>query len=209
MSAEDVAKDPKIEDEDDDEMPDLEPAPTATDEQAGDEGEAGEGKKGSRAENKARKAFSKLGLKPVPGVTRVVVKRGRQIYFVISSPEVMKSATNENTYVFFGEARQEDSSAALQQAAMQFQKQQAAAGASTGDEDDEGPPPLVDAAPAKPSALAATPPAGGPVDESGVNPKHIELVLEQVPSATRGQAVAALKKTNGDIVNAIMELTMG
>lgn len=38
--------------------------------------------------------------------------------------------------------------------------------------------------------------------------EHIERVLEQVPSASRAQAVAALKKANGDIVSAIMELTM-
>jgi len=45
------------------------------------------------------------------------------------------------------------------------------------------------------------------VDETGVAAKDIELVMSQT-SATRAQAVAALKKTDGDIVNAIMELTM-
>lgn len=103
------------------------------------------------------------------GVTRVVVKRGRQVYFVVSAPEVMKSATNDNTYVFFGEAKQEDSSAALQQAAaLQFAQQQAAKQAE---------------APKAEAAAAST----GTVDESGVNSKHIELVLEQVPSASRAQ----------------------
>lgn len=37
---------------------------------------------------------------------------------------------------------------------------------------------------------------------------HIALVLEQVPRASRAQAAAALTKTRGDIVNAIMELTL-
>lgn len=51
---------------------------------------------------------------------------------------------------------------------------------------------------------------GGTVkeDDPEVNLKHLEVVLEQVPQATREQAIAALKKTKGDIVNAIMELIM-
>ena len=42
-------------------------------------------------------------------------------------------------------------------------------------------------------------------NEEGVETKDIELVMQQV-SCTRQQAVAALKKHGGDIVNAIMEL---
>ena len=47
----------------------------------------------------------------------------------------------------------------------------------------------------------------GDVDESGVDPKDIELVMGQA-GCTRGQAVVALKNNENDIVNAIMELTM-
>ena len=47
----------------------------------------------------------------------------------------------------------------------------------------------------------------GDVDESGVEPKDIELVMTQA-SVTRSKAVNALKKAEGDIVSAIMELTM-
>ena len=47
----------------------------------------------------------------------------------------------------------------------------------------------------------------GDVDESGVEPKDIELVMTQA-SVTRSKAVKALKKAEGDIVSAIMELTM-
>jgi nascent polypeptide-associated complex subunit alpha len=43
-------------------------------------------------------------------------------------------------------------------------------------------------------------------DESGLEAKDIELVVTQA-GVTRGKAVAALRKTGGDIVNAIMELT--
>ena len=44
------------------------------------------------------------------------------------------------------------------------------------------------------------------VDETGVEPKDIDLVMTQA-GVTRAKAVAALKATDGDIVSAIMDLT--
>jgi nascent polypeptide-associated complex subunit alpha len=41
------------------------------------------------------------------------------------------------------------------------------------------------------------------VDESGIEPKDIELVMSQA-SVTRAKAVRALKNNQNDIVNAIM-----
>ena len=48
---------------------------------------------------------------------------------------------------------------------------------------------------------------GEEVDESGVESKDIELVMTQA-GVSRGKAVKALKSADGDIVSAIMELTM-
>ena len=45
------------------------------------------------------------------------------------------------------------------------------------------------------------------VDASGVEPKDIELVMTQA-AVSRSKAVKALKSADGDIVSAIMELTM-
>ena len=45
------------------------------------------------------------------------------------------------------------------------------------------------------------------VDESGVEPKDIDLVMTQA-NVSRAKAVKALKNADGDIVSAIMELTM-
>ena len=45
------------------------------------------------------------------------------------------------------------------------------------------------------------------VDESGVEAKDIELVMTQA-GVSRSKAVKALKNADGDIVSAIMELTM-
>ncbi|MFI7876050.1 ubiquitin-like domain-containing protein [Streptomyces salinarius] len=42
-----------------------------------------------------------------------------------------------------------------------------------------------------------------PVDETGVDPKDIELVMAQV-NCSRAKAVRALKESGGDLINAIM-----
>ena len=52
----------------------------------------------NRNEKKARKAISKLGLKHVDGITRVTLRRPKNILFVISNPDVYKSP-NSNTWM--------------------------------------------------------------------------------------------------------------
>lgn len=62
------------------------------------------------------------------------------------------------------------------------------------------------------SELAATAASGHAeeeeeaVDETGVEPRDIDLVMTQA-GVSRTKAVKALKTNNGDIVSAIMELT--
>lgn len=51
--------------------------------------------------------------------------------------------------------------------------------------------------------LAEEEESGEAVDETGVEAKDIELVMQQA-SVSRSKAVAALKKNSNDIVNAIM-----
>jgi len=41
----------------------------------------------------------------------------------------------------------------------------------------------------------------GPVDETGVDPKDIDLVMQQV-NCTRAKAVRVLKESGGDLINA-------
>jgi len=45
------------------------------------------------------------------------------------------------------------------------------------------------------------------VDDGGVEPKDIELVMTQA-GVSRGKALKALQNADGDIVGAIMELTL-
>lgn len=133
--------------------------------------------------------MQKLGLKPVPGVNRVTIKKSKNILFVIAQPEVFKSPTSD-TYVVFGEAKVEDlSAAATTKAAEQFR----------------APEPAPAAAPA--AAAAAPAEDEGAVSEDGVNPKDVDLVIAQI-GCSRAKAIQALKNNDNDIVNAIMELTM-
>merc|ERR1719191_1915895 len=125
----------------DEEVPELE-----EDGEDGEDDGTGRGRQ-SRSEKKSRKAMQKLGMKPVPNVLRVTIKKSKNILFLLSKPDVFKSP-NSDTYVVFGE-----------------------------------------------------------VKASGLEENDIDLVMQQA-GVSKGKAVKALRKTKGDIVSAIMELTM-
>jgi len=144
--------------------------------------------KQSRSEKKSRKAMLKLGMKSITGVSRVTVKKSKNILFVISKPDVFKSPASD-TYVIFGEAKIEDLSSQLQsQAAEQFKA------------------PDLSSVISNTGASTAAPVDDEDCDETGVEPKDIELVMTQA-GVSRPQAVKALRAADGDIVSAIMELT--
>jgi nascent polypeptide-associated complex subunit alpha len=149
----------------------------------------------SRSERKARKALLGLGLKKVPGITRVTLRRPKNVLFVLATPEVYKSP-NSDCYIVFGEAKIEDMNSQAQLSAAQ----QLASGnappsleqsGADGDDDDDDIPELE------------APEDDGPVDEAGVDPKDIDLVMQQV-NCTRAKAVRVLKESGGDLINAIM-----
>ncbi|KAL9374633.1 hypothetical protein Peur_031512 [Populus x canadensis] len=175
-------KDDEDEDDDDEDEDDDDDTPGAN----------GSSKQ-SRSEKKSRKAMLKLGMKPVTGVSRVTIKRTKNILFFISKPDVFKSPNSE-TYVIFGEAKIEDLSSQLQtQAAQQFR--------------------MPDMSSMLPKSDASTAAATAPpeeeeeeVDDTGVEPRDIDLVMTQA-GVSRTKAVKALQTNNGDIVSAIMELT--
>ncbi|KAI3427789.1 NAC-A/B domain-containing protein [Psidium guajava] len=179
-SDEPVIEDDEDEDDDDDDD-------DKDDDEIDGQGDGTGRSKQSRSEKKSRKAMLKLGMKPITGISRVTVKKSKNILFVISKPDVFKSPTSD-TYVIFGEAKIEDLSSQLQsQAAEQFKAPDLShviskPESSTVAQDDEE------------------------VDETGVEPKDIELVMTQA-GVSRSRAVKALKAANGDIVTAIMELT--
>merc|ERR1712135_177377 len=138
--------------------------------------------KQSRSEKKARKAMSKLGLKPVTGVSRVIISR----------PDVYQSPGSD-TYIVFGEAKIEDlSQQAQMQAAERFKAPERPAGITP-----ELKKPVVEEESEEEEDE----------DASGVEAKDIELVMQQA-NCSKSKAIKALKKNDNDIVNAIMDLTM-
>ncbi|XP_072980919.1 nascent polypeptide-associated complex subunit alpha-like protein 1 [Typha angustifolia] len=178
---------PVVEDEEDDDDDDDEEDDKDEDGAEGQAGDASGRSKQSRSEKKSRKAMLKLGMKPILGVSRVTVKKSKNILFVISKPDVFKSP-NSDTYVIFGEAKIEDLSSQLQtQAAEQFKAPDLSHVISK-------------------TETSATAQDDEEVDETGVEPKDIDLVMTQA-GVSRSKAVKALKAAEGDIVTAIMELT--
>ncbi|KAI6645658.1 hypothetical protein LOD99_12921 [Oopsacas minuta] len=149
-----------------------------------------------RAEKKARKAMSKLGLKLIPGVAKVTIKKSKNLMFVINKPDVYKSPVSD-TYIVFGDAKVEDfpQQSGLVEAARGIQAPTKAPipeetategakygeGSSSGDEADQ--------------------------DATGLEQKDIDLVMQQA-GVSKNKAIKALKANNNDLVTAIMELTM-
>ncbi|KAK9321023.1 NAC domain-containing protein [Lipomyces orientalis] len=159
----------------------------------------------SRNEKKARKAVVKLGLKQVPGITRVTLRRSKNILFVISNPDVYRSASS-GVYIVFGEAKIEDLSASAQaNIAQQLQAAEAASQATAAEASPE------DKGKGKEKEAEVAPEAAeeeeeGDVDDTGMEQKDIELVMTQA-GVSRAKAIKALKQNNFDIVSSIMELT--
>jgi len=176
------------EEESDDDIPELED-PGVNVSKAADDTTEKKGKQ-NRSEKKARKAMQKLGMKQVPGIVRVTVKKAKNILFVISKPDVFKSPASD-TYIIFGEAKIEDINSQQQVAAAeQFR-------------DDGGVGEL-----AKASKATVEEPSDDDdedVDESGLDATEITTVMQQA-NCSKSKAVKALRK-HKNIVDAILALT--
>ncbi|RSH81008.1 GAL4 enhancer protein [Apiotrichum porosum] len=162
----------------------------------------------SRPERKARKALEGLGLKKVPGIQRVTLRRPKNVLLVVAQPEVYK-APGSDCYIVFGEAKIEDPASAAQVAAQQqLQASTAAAQAAhaQGGFKDGVPQSLEDLmggddAPEleegeKPAAAAGS----GKVED-----EDVKLVVAQT-GCTEEKAREALTAENGDLINAIMRI---
>lgn len=183
---------------------------------AGGEDSEGGGKQ-SRSEKKARKMLLKLGLKPVPGIQRVTIRKAKNILFIIQKPEVFRHAGSDH-YIVFGEAKIEDLSHTAQLQSLQNLKSsdlekgdgfsaaaQAGLAAGLQGRGDTDKSPKI----ASGKTTLQDDDEGGDmdVDETGLDDNDINLVVQQA-NVSRAKAIRALRKNNSDIVNAIMELTM-
>ncbi len=158
----------------------------------------------NRNEKKARKALSKFGLKPVPGVRRMVVKRSHSsVLFVVNQPEVLINPGTD-TYVVFGVASTlGDEQAGLAQAAQQLgpdvleQLKSMAAGsggAGLNEQNSASPEPVEDV-------------DEGDVDETGLNGEDIDSIVEHY-NISRAKAIKALRDNGNDVVDAMMGLSV-
>jgi len=140
-------------------------------------------------------------MKPVTGITRVTIKKTDEVIFAISNPEVLKSATNDNCYVVFGNMTYEDPSMAK---ASSEAKQYAKPEETKKDEakKEEEKPQTAPAAEVKKEEVKDE----APESEEGITPMNIQMVVAQV-KCTRNQAIRALRDTKDDMVNAILKLT--
>ncbi|TQS37677.1 hypothetical protein Golomagni_01841 [Golovinomyces magnicellulatus] len=168
----------------------------------------------SRNEKKARKSIAKLGLVKIPGITRVTLRRPKnltirfQILFVINQPEVYKSPSS-NTYIVFGEAKIEDLNSQAQASAAQQLAAQEAHSHSGHDHShdhshENGKGKAIEESDDKKDDDEDD---SEELDATGLEDKDIELVMTQA-SVSRNKAIKALKENDNDIVNSIMALSM-
>ncbi|XP_033235187.1 nascent polypeptide-associated complex subunit alpha [Drosophila pseudoobscura] len=149
----------------------------------------------SRGEKKARRLLSKLDLKPVENVSRVTMRKNKNILLYIDQPDVFKVG---DSYLCFGDVKVEDiTQMATAQAAERFREnataadqseREALAWAKANENDQEEP----------------------EFDEEllmELDDKDIDLVQMQA-TCSRTKAIKALLDNENDVVNAIMALTL-
>ncbi|PQE07152.1 putative Nascent polypeptide-associated complex subunit alpha protein [Rutstroemia sp. NJR-2017a BVV2] len=182
----------------------------------------------SRNEKKARKSIAKLGLTKVPGITRVTLRRPKNVRnpgaFIFMSAKMFGSSSSSTTLKstspppatltcnVFGEAKIEDlNSQAQASAAAQLAAQEAQdhSGHDHAGHDhsghDHGKGKAIDTGDEKKEEEEED--DGEEVDATGLEDKDIELVMTQA-SVSRNKAVKALKENDNDIVNSIMALSI-
>merc|ERR1712131_436322 len=165
-----LVEDPVVEDVVEEPVQAAAPSVSATPKVEAAQPEAETEGKQSRAERKTKKAMMKLGLAPVEGINRVVLRKDKTLLFVVPNPEVFRKG---DTWVVLGEARVEDPN--------QRAREMAAAKVA------ENIQPKT-----KTEPVQATITEEDEVPADGVEEKDIELVMQRA-ACTRAKAISALK----------------
>ena len=160
-------------------------------------------------EKKARELIKKLNLKQIKGISRVTFKQRGNLIYAIDSPDVYRSAAG--TYVVFGEAKVDDMNQRIAEAQAQQAQPEALqkAAADAGKTEDKSPEAItadLEKASLGDKKAEDEEEDEGEIDETGLDPKDIEIVVEQT-QVSRAKAVKALRNHDGDMVNAIMDLS--
>merc|ERR1712151_548931 len=143
--------------------------------------------KASRGEKKFKKSLVKMGLKEVSGINRVTLKTSKNFVLYIEDPDILKSG--DNAYVIFGECKMFDygqnfaaDKASAYQNPVEAQQKDAEVKPEVKVEEDAGDAGDEDA---------------GDIPEESIN------TLMEYANCSRAKAIKGLKKTNGDVVEAI------
>lgn len=147
--------------------------------------------KQSKHEKRARKMISKLNLKPVVGVNKVILRKTENTLIVIKKPDVYRQQPN-GSYIIFGEVTFEDNNqdpcmAALKNCIQDAKKRNKGETVVPVEEDSDDD--VKD------------------IDETGIDEKDIQMVMSQA-NVSRMKAIKTLKRNENDLVNTIMELTI-
>merc|ERR1712224_227173 len=149
------------------------------------EGEASAQHKASRGEKKFKKSLVKMGLKQVTGINRVTLKTSKNFVLYIEDPDILSSG--DNAYVIFGECKMFDYGQNFAaDKANAFQKPEEATNTD---------------ADAKPDVKVEE--EGEENEDAGDLPEESINTLMEYANCSRAKAIKGLKKTNGDVVEAI------
>merc|ERR1712151_493936 len=146
--------------------------------------------KASRGEKKFKKSLVKMGLKEVSGINRVTLKTSKNFVLYIEDPDILKSS--DNAYVIFGECKMFD-----------YGQNFAADKASAFQKPED--PTLANDAKAETKPEVKVEEEGGDADDedAGDIPEESINTLMEYANCSRAKAIKGLKKTNGDVVEAI------
>ena len=144
-------------------------------------------RKNNRAEKKMKEALLKHGLKPLEGVKSVMMRKGVQIMWTFTDPDVY---CLENVYVVFGEPSMQNNPG--QQALKELIKN-----SDVAEEKSE-----------EPATKVVDDTAGeGEPDATGLKEEDITTIMQQA-NVTRARAIEALRGADGDLVTAVMNLAL-
>merc|ERR1712224_876216 len=149
------------------------------------EGDANAQHKASRGEKKFKKSLVKMGLKQVTGINRVTLKTSKNFVLYIEDPDILSSG--DNAYVIFGECKMFD-----------YGQNFAADKASSFQKPEEAQKTDADA---KPDVKVEEEGEGD--EDAGDTPEESINTLMEYANCSRAKAIKGLKKTNGDVVEAI------
>jgi nascent polypeptide-associated complex subunit alpha len=141
--------------------------------------------KASKGEKKFKKAIGKMGMKPVEGIERVTLKTQKDFIMYIDNPEVVTTG-NAGSYIIFGEAKFLDFSSQNASRLLDKMKETQTAKKAEG----------------KTETIQEEADEEDTEDAGDIPEESIKTIIEY-SNCSRAKAIKCLKKTKGDVVEAI------